>query len=527
MINEKHFVQTNKPTKEEPKKISRRDFLRKSAKGMAALTLASYGVLPNKSHAENRESDISIKRKIKIRRSDIFIYETSDNIIVDSEKRPVEDMGGFFKLPDSSTFIKNYDNDWELCTKDGKTIMEIYEEIEGDLGVNLGYNITVEENGLEIDLFERNFDLEIENGNFVATSHGDDDDEKLDIENFKTLIRSRMQEMRHFLERHKGSIQQLDSIDIENEFSNFADTLNQFSQNINSQTQENPSKKGVITSIHKAVIGKHWRKKVMDIISANEQEYDYEGFYNVPVMWHRFASKRGYVCNRQEIFEKPSSEALFSKITESGMHQIKDNRVLAELFNELPIDNLEIPYFYFNEKQTRIGGTQIDDSVIVNTALGTPKEVIMNNELAHILIDKYFPSIKGITLGGNRFLDFEGEVPVNSGREVNEFLSDVASINTEVPEKPQQAREEIKRILYFSFYPQGVPHTYRFTIEFMLNQVVSALAKQKENNLTSPDSAINALTDEDIKNIQASYMATGKKLIAYMKNKGMFQEVKI
>lgn len=211
-------------------------------------------------------------------------------------------------------------------------------------------------------------------------------------------------------------------------------------------------------------------------------------------------------------------DKLFFAISREETVTIGDNPALTDLFEGLPIQDMHVHTLFFNEPQSPLGGTRLNNiGIVINEGIGVPIEVIRNNELTHEILDRLVPKGLGASIGGNLFEDFD--IPIADAGHVNEFLSDVASLAA----SPSYARAEIKRIIQIAAAPSRErPAGYELTITLCEKVVRERMAERGIGG--DIVSAVDKLPEEDVAHIVAYYRDIGKRLVAHMKAKGMFTQ---
>ena len=191
-------------------------------------------------------------------------------------------------------------------------------------------------------------------------------------------------------------------------------------------------------------------------------------------------------------------------------------------------------------------GIQIADKIIVNEFLVSQessnyRKAIVSNEISHKVARKYLPSAKIENTAKNFFVDFVPSTdvsdffrPIRNNHEINEFFSDVVSLNI-------APKEEIERILSNAVSLSLVPsvHPYDFSNNFLMSILTSEKPSFSSSLMTDLRSLIkrpglsaeergisvqsfltqriSKLTEDPafVQKVRKSFMNLGKQLVAH------------
>lgn len=244
-------------------------------------------------------------------------------------------------------------------------------------------------------------------------------------------------------------------------------------------------------------------------------------------------------------FELETESSLDLVPVETKRYRVEENGVLAELYGA-PVHGKQYTYYEledFNlpslkDHENASGLTKYGNILLINKSKTTDSksyEDTVVNEVSHAITHEEFPELKQES-AENQVADFKSpDLPswrIGSNIEADEFLSDVASINT-------NPRGEIQRIIANGIYKGESPYNYNSTNEFM-RQIVGKITQDTnpeikaylENGteipgrtffVTDSEWSIGYITGIILENpdfekeVAARYMRTGKALVEHLR----------
>lgn len=244
-------------------------------------------------------------------------------------------------------------------------------------------------------------------------------------------------------------------------------------------------------------------------------------------------------------FELETESSLDLVPVETKNYQVEEDGVLAELYGAsvhdkqytyYELDDFNIPSL--EDHKNASGLAMYGNVLFINKSKSTTDNSYQStvvNEVSHAITHEEFPELKRVS-SENQIEGFESpDLPnwrIGSNVEADEFLSDVASLNT-------YPSGEIQRIIANGIYEGESPYNYNSTNEFM-RQIVVKITQEThpeikaylENGTEIPGRTIFVSASEWSigyitgvllenpefeKEVTTSYMRTGKALVKHLR----------
>ena len=457
----------------------------------------------------------------------LVIYEDSQSKQVFSEDGDPgipKDGGTYFHFPTEKAYVKQHDGRWFVCSVEGKHIKDIQSEAEVRAGVHLGL-LGHAENVVTGTFIEGKIKLEIPlikllesrvSPQGVWQFEVEGDKQPISADDLYRRLAERVFLFKSLISRFGSEFATLDQFVLPRDKASFAAAWNELLAHIHTLHDEDHSRAESLATLFQAARQALFYSKDAPLINSYLRENKRDDVGELTTARVEYWVDQGYVFYPLKDIEKPIPRFMLARIESDETRPLGESRVLSELFEDMSLADLSVRTLTIRVPETGLGGTCLSNiGIVLNVAHKTPPEVIRVNELVHLVLDTHMDGI-GFRFKGDVIRSLGIGIPIQDEVEVGEFLSDVASLNADLA----YAREQIAYAYASLHGSMEIPPGYRLTIAVAVREVERLLRPRIPTGELDP---AKQLTDDEVKVMCDAYMQMGKKIVAFMREKGMFK----